>query len=142
MSNEANKDTVKRFINEVWNKRQFDLLEELLHFPYEINNLLSEAEPAKMDPAGMRWHIQEWIDAFPDLQLTVADMIAEDDQVALLWTMKGTHHGKYRGKGPTGNKINVNAVAVFRLKDGKLHGHSVMVDALNLYQQIGLTSSH
>ena len=140
MSGEGNKDTVKRFIDEVWNKRHFDLLEELLHFPYEINNLLSEAEPAKVDPAGMRRHIQEWIDAFPDIQLTVADMIAEDDKVVLLWTMKGTHQGEYRGKGPTGNKINVNAVAIFRLEDGKLRGHSVMVDALNLYRQIGLTS--
>ena len=138
MSSKGNKGIVKRFIDEVWNKRQFDLLEELLHFPYEINNLLSEAEPAKVNPAGMRRHIQEWIDAFPDLQLAVADVVAEEDKVALLWTMKGTHQGEYRGKRPTGNKINVNAIALFRLKHGKLRGHSVMVDALNLYQQIGL----
>lgn len=140
MSSEGNEDTVKRFIDEVWNKRKLDLLEGLLHFPYEINNLLSEAGPAEVDPAGMRRHIQEWIDAFPDLHLAVADMVAEDDKVVLLWTMKGTHHGEYQGKGPTGNKINVNAVALFRLKDGKLCGHSVMVDALNLYQQIGIIS--
>lgn len=67
-------------------------------------------------------------------------MVAEDDKVVLLWTMKGTHQGEYRGKGPTGNKISVNAMALFRLKDGKLRGHSVMVDALNLYRQIGLTN--
>ena len=140
MSSEGDKDTVQRFINEVWNKRQFDLLEELLYFPYEIDNLLSETEPAKVDPAGMRQHIQEWIDAFPDLQLAVVDMIAEGGKVVLLWTMKGTHQSEYRGKEPTGNRINVNAVALFRLKDGKLRGHSVMVDALTLHQQIGLPS--
>ncbi len=61
--------------------------------------------------------------AFPDMRITVEDMIAEGDRVAARVTMRGTHQGEFQGITPTGKRVQVRAMDMFRIADGKIVEH-------------------
>ncbi len=61
--------------------------------------------------------------AFPDMRITVEDMIAEDDRVAARVSMRGTHQGEFQGIAPTGKRVQVRAMDMFRIADDKIVEH-------------------
>lgn len=61
--------------------------------------------------------------AFPDMRITVEDMIAEGDRVAARVTMRGTHQGEFHGIASTGKRVQVRAMDMFRIADGKVVEH-------------------
>jgi steroid delta-isomerase-like uncharacterized protein len=77
--------------------------------------------------------------AFPDWKVTVDDIIAEGDKVVVRATGQGTHLGEYMGIPPTGRRIKVSWIAIYRIADGKLAEHWQQIDELGLRQQLGAT---
>ena len=78
--------------------------------------------------------------AFPDLHVTIHDMVAEGDRVAVRWSFSGTHNGELPGNPPlppTGKQIEVNAVAIHRVAGDKLAETWVIFDAIAMMQQLG-----
>jgi steroid delta-isomerase-like uncharacterized protein len=75
--------------------------------------------------------------AFPDLHVTIEDLIAEGDKVVARNTVTGTHQGEYMGLPPTGNYVRYNEVFICRFVDGQLAETWGMVDALSLQRQLG-----
>jgi predicted ester cyclase len=65
-------------------------------------------------------HEREWFVAFPDIHVTIVDMIAEEDKIAVRVNWKGTHLGKGYGWGPTGKKIDITNANTFKISDGKV----------------------
>jgi steroid delta-isomerase-like uncharacterized protein len=61
--------------------------------------------------------------AFPDVQVTVEDVMAEDDRVAARVVMRGTHRGEFQGIAPTGKQVEVRAMDMFRIENGKIVEH-------------------
>ncbi len=61
--------------------------------------------------------------AFTDVHTTVEDMIAEGDKVAARVTMRGTHQGEFEGIAPTGKRVKVSTIDIFRFADGKIVEH-------------------
>ncbi len=55
--------------------------------------------------------------------ITVEDMIADDDRVAARVAMRGTHHGEFQGIAPTGKRVQVRAIDMFRIADDKIVEH-------------------
>ena len=76
--------------------------------------------------------------AFPDLSLTIIDIIAEGDFVAYRLELRGTHHGHFMGQAPTGKKIDLTNSNWARIQDGKIMELWPTMDQLNLMQQLGL----
>jgi steroid delta-isomerase-like uncharacterized protein len=78
--------------------------------------------------------------AFPDLQTTIEDMVAEGDKVVTRWTMRGTHQGETGGLCPaTGKQIEVTGIGMYKLTDeGKIVEFWDHFDALGMMQQLGL----
>jgi predicted ester cyclase len=74
---------------------------------------------------------------FPDLNYTIEELVADDDSVAVRWTLRGTHTGKFRSFEPTGKKIANNGFAIFRIRDHKLVGASIETDRLGFLISIG-----
>jgi predicted ester cyclase len=134
-----NKTLVERFFVEVWNGRKLGLLEELLRFPYEIQNLLGDSPPQQVRRDEMEVHIKEWFEAFPDLVVSVRQTLAEGDKVFVESRYIGTHLGAYREIQATLRGIDISVLGVFTVASGKLAGHSVLVDAWSLYRQLGQT---
>ncbi len=69
--------------------------------------------------------------------MAIHTIIAEDDKVCTYKTFHGTHLGDFRGIPPTGNKISVDVMDLFRLSDGKMVEHWVVADWAGMMQQIG-----
>jgi predicted ester cyclase len=61
--------------------------------------------------------------AFPDAHIEVEDMIAEGDKVTARVTMSGTHQGEFQGIAPTGNRVRVRAIDIFRIANSKIVEH-------------------
>lgn len=76
-------------------------------------------------------------EAFPDLHHTIHELVAEDDLVAVRWTMKGTHRGAFSGLPATGKPVAFSAISIYRFKDGKIAELWAQVDRLGLLQQLG-----
>jgi steroid delta-isomerase-like uncharacterized protein len=88
-------------------------------------------------PAGYLEIIGMMRGGFPDVQWTLEEMIAEGDNVAARFTMRGTHQGKFFGVPPTGKKIAVQAMNFYRWSNGQIVGERGQPDFLGLLQQIG-----
>ncbi len=58
--------------------------------------------------------------AHPDLEFTIHDLVAQGDRVTIRWTMRGTNTGPMFGRPPTGERVELSAIVIFRVADGKL----------------------
>jgi deazaflavin-dependent oxidoreductase (nitroreductase family) len=132
MSTEDNKALVRRFYEEgVHNPALFDELlapTYVLHLPGSLP--ISGIELAKQ-------LMVAYTSAFPDLQLTTEDLVAEGDKVAIRNTWRGTHHGVFQGIAPTGKFVTFTGTDVFRLVGGRIAEQWADLDALGLMQQLG-----
>ncbi len=132
MSTEDNKTLVRRFYEEgVHNTALFDELlapTYVLHLPGSPP--ITGIEQAKQLMAA-------YTSAFPDLQLTTEDMVAEGNKVAIRNTWRGTHQGAFQGLPPTGKHVTFTGTDVFHVVGGKIVEQWADLDALGLMQQLG-----
>jgi steroid delta-isomerase-like uncharacterized protein len=77
------------------------------------------------------------LNAFPDWNCTIEDMVAEGDRVVARMTIRGTHRGEFRGIPATGKKIKLGTVAIARFSGGKFVEGWGYYDRLDLMQQLG-----
>lgn len=120
MSTEQNKQTVRRYLDEVWNQGR--IAESAVHLaPGYLRHVAPGTEP--LDIEGQRVRLQSFRTAFPDVQLEIEEMLAEGDLVAFRFTISGTHRGRFQGIEPTGKRISVPGLDLVRLKDGLLTEH-------------------
>jgi steroid delta-isomerase-like uncharacterized protein len=75
--------------------------------------------------------------AFPDVQITIEEQVAEGDTVATRWTARGTHQGELLGVPPSGNRVEVMGVTISRIEGGKVAEEWDNYDALGMMQGIG-----
>ena len=75
--------------------------------------------------------------AYPDLHVTVEDLIAEGDKVVTRNSVTGTHQGEYMGLPPTGRSVAYNEIFVFRFADGRIAETWGVVDVLSQMRQLG-----
>jgi steroid delta-isomerase-like uncharacterized protein len=76
--------------------------------------------------------------AFPDLHVTIEDLIEEGDKVASRNTVRGTHQGEHMGLPPTGKSITYNEIFIFRFANGRIVETWGVVDVLSQMRQLGL----
>ncbi len=80
---------------------------------------------------------QAWHSAFPDEETTFEDQIAEGDKVVSRMTSRATHTGELMGIPPTGKKVTMLAMTLYRIVGGKVREIYWNYDALGLMQQLG-----
>ena len=116
MSIEENKKAVRRMFEEVMNKGDLQAVDELVADDYRLN------EPPGFPPGkeGLRALANMYRTGAPDLHMTVEDMIAEGDQVAVRWTATGTQTGEMMGLPPTGQRLQFRAISWLRMKGGRI----------------------
>jgi steroid delta-isomerase-like uncharacterized protein len=133
---ENNKAIVRRFIEEVWNKGNLSVVDELFTPNYEHHDVSSP--DFGRGPESEKKRATLYRTAFPDLRLTIEDIIAEGETVMTRWSCRGTHKGDLSGITPTGKQFNITGVTIARLANGKLAEGYVNWDALGLMQQLGV----
>ena len=75
---------------------------------------------------------------FPDIKVTVEDLVAEGEKVVARWTWHGTNQGEFQGMPPTGKQVMGSGISIHRVASGKLAEAWVNFDALGLMQQLGV----
>jgi uncharacterized protein (TIGR02246 family) len=81
---------------------------------------------------------QVWLRAFPDLVFLHEDMIVEDDRVAALCRIAGTHGGEFFGVAPTGRRLEIPAVCVYRFEDRFIMHERRILDFTGVLVQVGV----
>jgi steroid delta-isomerase-like uncharacterized protein len=130
---ETNKAILRRLFDEV-SKGNLDVSDELMAADYVFHDPVSPVE--MRGPEGYKQHVAIYPAAFPDMQLTLEDMIAEGDQVAARFTFVGTHEGELMGIPATGRRIVMTGINIYRLADGKFVETWASYDAMGLMQQL------
>ncbi len=75
---------------------------------------------------------------FPDAKLAPDQMVADDDHVAVAYTLSGTHEGVFQGLEPTHRRIEVRGVQIGRFEDGKIVERWGASDELGILRQLGV----
>ncbi len=118
---EENKAVARR-VYEIISTGDFDRAEEIVDPDASDNELLLGDPPAKLIDSFKETFL-EAREAFPDLRVTVEDLVAEGDRVAARVTMRGTHQREFQGLAPTGKRVQVRAIDMFRISNGKIVEH-------------------
>jgi steroid delta-isomerase-like uncharacterized protein len=128
----------RRLIEESFNEGKFDLIDQLVAADAVDHN---PAAPAQMrglrGPDVVKRTAGMYREAFPDVRITVDDVIAADDKVVLRWHSEGTHRGELEGLAPTGARGSVTGISIDRWQDGKVVETWTEWDNLGLARQLG-----
>ena len=76
--------------------------------------------------------------AFPDLGITVHDLLAEGDKVVARITFTGTHQGEFLGAPASGNQVAIDGIDILQIRDGKVAAHWGVTDMAGAMAQMGM----
>ena len=130
MSTETNKAIVRRYIEQVFNERRHDLVEEFMVEGIEFHG----AGIAPGLAAVEHWAAM-WAAAYPDRYVTIDDVIAEGDRVVVRSTLNGTRQAERQEIPASGNPVTESSITVFRLAKGKIAEGWFTADNLSMMQQ-------
>jgi len=135
MSVEANKALVRRFFDEVCNGMKLDVADSLFAVNHTYHDPIIRAEPG---PEGIKRVVAPHRPAFTDLRWTVDDMVAaERDLVVTRWTGSGVHTGEVMGIPPTGKRVTVSGIWIYRIAGGRIAESWSIWDAIGMVRQLG-----
>lgn len=89
-------------------------------------------------PQGFKDFFSYMRNAFPDFNIEPEHMVATDDDVAIAYTISGTHEGEFLGVEPTGRKISARGVQIARFRDGQIVERWGSSDEIGILQQLGV----
>lgn len=133
MSVEENKAAVRRFYEDVINKKNMALITELI-----APNYVFHMTPEVKGPEGVKNFFTPLLAALPDWHEKIDYMFAEGDMVATFTTFTGTFTGKWGDTAPTGKKVTSQSANLCRLEDGKQVEVWGIMNTLAVYQQLGI----
>jgi predicted ester cyclase len=135
MSLEENKAVVRRHLEEIWNKKNFEVAGELVDTHFNANH------PERMGPEGEKRFVTSFHTRFPGWHFNIEDMIAEGDKIVVYWEASGKHEGEFKGFSPTGKPFTLKGFSLYRVAGGKIVGTRFSVwDRFGLMEQVGAFS--
>ncbi len=135
MSVEENKAIIRRSVEEFWNKGNIAAIDE-----FYASNYVGH-DPSKLHAGNLeefKGSAMAVFAGFPDLQVTIEDMVAEGDRVVKHWTARGTHQGEFMGIAPTGKQITITGMDIYRIAGNKIEECWSNSDSLGMMQQLGV----
>ncbi len=125
---------VRRFVDKVWNGRDYEFAAELYGEKY--TNTFGTGPSARVGP------IRRYHTAFPDLHLEIEELIVAGDTVILRLTFRGTDTGGYLGRSPTGRAVEEWVVTIMHFEGDKVVREWIGADKLGLFIQLGVVDNH
>jgi len=133
---EQNKSLVRRWFKEVWNEGREATIEEL--FAEDgVAYGLGDTETAVRGPAQLKVFVHNLRDSFPDIHISIEDILAEEEKVMVRVVLEGTHLGTGLGVPPTGTRIRVSGMVLVRVSKGRIAEGWNSWDQLGILRQIG-----
>ncbi len=123
---------VRRWIEEGFNKQNLTVVDELFAEQFAVNGQVVGRDGLK---ASMSRHLL----GFPDLYVTIDDIVAEGSKVGIWYTVEGTHRGEFEGILSTGNHVKWSGFDLLSIEAGKISEARFLFDFLGLLKQLGVT---
>ncbi|HKJ39647.1 MAG TPA: ester cyclase [Anaerolineales bacterium] len=123
MGIQENKNFIRHYVDVVWNGHDLEKAREYLGGNETVD------------------HVEQFLTAFPDVHVIIDDMIAEDDKVMVRIHANATNTGPFGEKPPTGKKVVIHSIRIFRIAENKIVETWAMQDRLGLMEQLGLVQS-
>jgi steroid delta-isomerase-like uncharacterized protein len=133
---ETHKMLARRSLEEIWNRRNLDCIDEL-YAPDYIGHIAARAEVIR-GPRGLKQFAAMFQFAFPDIRFTIEEQIAEGDKVASRWTVQGTQQSDFMGMAPSGEPLTLAGISIQHFADHRIIESWDNWDALGMLQ--GATS--
>jgi predicted ester cyclase len=111
-----NERIARRWFEEVWNARRDETVDELM-LPQSVGHM--EGGEVR-GPGDFKAARRELLAAFPDIRVTVEDMVSDGDKVVVRWAASGTHRGEALGLTPTNSLVRFRGITWLTIRDGKI----------------------
>ena len=131
--NEDMKNLVRRMYEEAWNENRLEVIDEICAPDYVGIGPYGNEH----GPEAVKRGIASRRVAFPDIHVTIEDMVAEGDKVVARLTFRGTHKGEFQGVSATNKEVTWSGIWIYRVDGNKLVERWHNYDMLGLMQQIG-----
>lgn len=123
---------------EMWNEREYEHIPELVTETFVMRSPKTPDGGAQ-GRSGLEAYIRTLVQGFPDIQISVDELVSEGDVVMLEATIRGTHHGELQGLPPTGREVQFETMEKYYLSGGKVDEHIVCMNEKDLQEELGLT---
>ena len=130
---EDSKSLVSRMYEEVWNKGRLDVIDEICAPDYVGVGPYGN----ELGPEAVKRGVTSRRAAFPDIRVSIDDVISDGDKVVARLTFRGTHRGTFQGIQPTNREVNWTGIWIYRVASGKFIERWHNYDMLGLMQQLG-----
>jgi len=135
MTTEQNKALVRQLVEEIFNRGNMSIVDEVFAPDFVEREELPPRMPR--DREGIRQMSAMLRSAFPDFKATIDDIVAEGDKVVIRQTWSGTQKGEWMGMPPTGKSVSFGVIDIIRIADGKFVEHWGQMDSMGMMQQLG-----
>ena len=135
MAAEQNKALIARFVDELFNRGNMDIVGEIFAPDFIEHEQLPPGIPVGREGVKVLTTILR--SAFPDFKATIDDILAEGDKVVIRMTWSGTQKGEFMGIPATGRRMSIGVIDIIRIANGKATEHWGQMDAMGMMQQLG-----
>lgn len=132
-----NEALIRRWFTEVWNNKREDAIDEMLDVEGIHHGL--DDNPV-VGTENFKHFFRNFIDAFPDIQVDVTDVISEGDKIATRYTVKAKHLGSGLGFDKTKKSVEFTGSGICKVKDGKFIEVWNEINFLKMFQQLGVVN--
>ena len=129
MSPDEVNDLLQRFAVAPWSSGDLDALKSTVGEGYVLH--------PDMTLEDLESIIRDYRRGFPDLTVTIEDVISEGNRIAYRWTMRGTHRGEIEGIAPTGRPVTATGITILRLQGGKVVEDRFESSSPSVREQLG-----
>ena len=129
---EANKALVRRWIEKGFNTRDLTVVDQLFVEDFPVNE-------RKIGRAALKQNMSRRFSAFPDLHVTITELLAEGNKVVVWYKAEGTQKGEFEGIRPSGKTASWIGADLLRIENDKIVEARFLDDSLGLMRQLGVT---
>jgi steroid delta-isomerase-like uncharacterized protein len=127
--------TLLQALDAIWNQGKLEILDEIVANNYVRHD---PAFPGEVrGPEGFKQYVLAMSTPFPDARISIEDVIAEGDRLALRWTFQGKHSGEFMGIPASGKELTLTGISIIRMEGGKIVEGWDGYDALGMLRQLG-----
>jgi steroid delta-isomerase-like uncharacterized protein len=127
---DENKALVRRWIEEGFNRQNLAVVDELIAEQFSVNGQTIGRD-------GLRMSMSRHLMGFPDLRVTIDDILAEGSKVGVWYTAEGTHRGEFEGIPATGKRVKWSGFDLLTVEHGKITQARFISDFFGLMTQLG-----
>lgn len=131
-----NRAIIRQLYEEVWNKRRLELVDEIISPSHALHD--PNLAGSGVGPEAYKRQVTRFISAFPDLRFTIEDFFGENEKLAVVWTISGTHKSEFMGIPATNKKVSVDGITINHIVNAKIMDSYISWDVWGLMHQLGV----